>query len=313
MTNSVRRLIDLTHRKTTPLAAGLLAVFFMNHCVSTQADVHPASPPQYDGYELVWHDEFDIDGPPNPDHWVFGAQGFIRNNEDQWYQDDNAVVRDGHLIIEAREERRPNPDFIEGSESWKTNRPYILYTSSLINTRGQHEWLYGRFEVRAKIQNKPGLWPAIWTLGSARGWPGCGEIDIMECYRGNLLANAAWAKADPNNPYASRWDAVKVPVATLPNPENWDDRFHVWRMDWDHDFIRIYVDGHLLNEVDLSKTFNETPDGANPFREPHYLLLNLALGGDNADNPAETDTEFPTQFIVDYARVYQRIQKDGAQ
>lgn len=127
----------------------------------------------------------------------------------------------------------------------------------------------------------------------------------MEYYRDHVLANAAWSKKGKDE-WAARWDAAKVPVAELPRFERWDERFHVWRMDWDYDFIRIYIDGHLLNEIDLSKTFNETQDQKNPFREPHYLLLNLALGGDNADHPADTDTAFPAYFLVDYVRIYQR-------
>ncbi|MEM6855534.1 MAG: glycoside hydrolase family 16 protein [Planctomycetota bacterium] len=265
------------------------------------------SPAVYPGYELVWNDEFDVDGLPNEEDWRFGREGFIRNNEVQWYQDDNAVIKDGVLVIEARKESRPNPNYIAGSESWKTNRPTIEYTSSLISTKGKREFLYGRFEIRAKVQADDSLWPAIWTLGSARSWPGCGEIDIMEYYRDHILANAAWLKDGPQ-PWSARWDASKTPVGELPRPENWDERFHVWRMDWDHDFIRIYIDDHLLNEVDLSKTFNERGDRANPFREPHYILLNLALGGDNADHPDDTDTEFPAHFIVDYVRVYQAVE-----
>ena len=262
----------------------------------------------YPGYRLVWSDEFDVDGPPDPEKWNFGKEGFLRNNEVQWYQGENAVVRDGTLVIEARQERRPNPNYVAGSKSWKTNRRFIEYTSAQVTTRDQHAWTYGRFEIRAKVQARPGLWPAIWTVGSARPWPGCGEIDIMEYYRGKVLANAAWSKAGGNQ-WASRWDASKTPIADLPNPEGWEDRFHVWLMDWDHDFIRIYLDGQLLNEVDLSQTFNETGDRANPFREPHHLLLNLALGGDNADHPADTDTPFPAHFTVDYVRVYQ-LQED---
>ena len=277
----------------------------------SSAEVVTTSLPDYPGYELVWSEEFDTDGLPDPENWSFGPTGFVRNNERQWYQNENAVVRDGHLIIEARQEKRPNPNYVEGSESWKTNRPYIEYTSSLISTRDKHEWLYGRFEIRAKVDARDGLWPAIWTLGSARAWPGCGEIDIMEYYRDTIMATAAWARKGPSQ-WSAHWDAVQTPLDELKDPEGWGDRFHLWRMDWDHDYIRIYLDGQLLNEVDLSETFNDTGSHANPFREPHYLLLNLALGGDKAAEPAETDTQFPAHFIVDYVRVYQQIDQDQA-
>ena len=295
----------MTIEKKVSLAAGL-AVISVGTSVFAAGDPPADGPAIYPGYELVWQDEFDVDGGPDPEKWGFGPEGFIRNHEHQWYQDDNAFVRDGCLVIEARKESRPNPNYLPGSKSWKTNRRTIEYTSSLVSTRGKHQWTFGRFEIRAKIEAQPGLWPAIWTLGSARKWPGCGEIDIMEYYRGKLMANAAWSKQG-NVPWASRWDSSKTPIEQLGDPSGWDDRFHVWRMDWDRDFIRLFVDGQLLNEIDLSKTFNETGDRANPFHEPHYLLLNLALGGDNADNPAETDTEFPSQFLIDYVRIYQAI------
>ncbi|MEM1099229.1 MAG: glycoside hydrolase family 16 protein [Planctomycetota bacterium] len=292
------------------VVAAFVSCFFASCCLGeVSSEVQQPVIPEYPGYALVWHDEFEVVGLPDPTNWTFGPEGFIRNNEHQWYQDRNATVKDGVLIFEAREEHRPNPNYVEGSESWKTNRPHIRYTSSLIHTAGLHEWKYGRFEIRAKVQADDGLWPAIWTLGSARDWPGCGEVDIMEYYRDHILANAAWSQKSPNR-WAAHWDAAKVPMADLPRPEGWDERYHVWRTDWDHDFIRIYLDDYLINEVDLSETFNETGNQANPFREPHYLLLNLALGGDKAENPANTDTEFPAYFKVDYVRVYQRTQEN---
>jgi beta-glucanase (GH16 family) len=142
------------------------------------------------------------------------------------------------------------------------------------------------------------LWPAFWTLGSARGWPGCGEIDIMEYYSGQLLANAAWLGRRGR----AQWDDVKVPVDKF-GGERWAREFHVWRMDWDPRSIRLYHDGQLLNEVDLSMTINNDRQRTNPFHEPHYIIVNLAIGGTRGGDP--TMTEFPTRFEVDYIRVYQ--------
>ena len=143
-------------------------------------------------WTLVWADEFNKDGRPDPNNWVY-ENGFVRNEELQWYQADNAVCKDGLLVIEARRERKPNPDYDPNSRSWRRNRQFIEYTSTCIKTIGRHSWTFGRFEMRGRIDTRPGMWPAFWTLGSARGWPGCGEIDIMEYYRGMLLANACWA------------------------------------------------------------------------------------------------------------------------
>jgi beta-glucanase (GH16 family) len=252
-----------------------------------------------DGYVLVWADEFNRDGAPDPNNWVY-EQGFVRNEELQWYQPQNATCKDGLLVIEARRERKPNPDYDANSRSWRRNRPFIEYTSTCIKTIGRQSWTFGRFEMRGRIDTRPGMWPAFWTLGSARGWPGCGEIDIMEYYRGMLLANACWAG---ERRWSSVWDDLKKPITEFADPD-WSTKFHVWRMDWDTESIRLYVDNELLNTIELSKTINGTLDKANPFHEPHYLLLNLAIGGTNGGDPS--NTEFPARFEVDYVRVYQK-------
>lgn len=253
---------------------------------------------QTSDYSLVWADEFNKDGRPDPNNWIY-ENGFERNEELQWYQPDNAVCKDGLLVIEARRERKPNPNHDPDSNSWRRNRQFIEYTSSCVKTIGRHSWTFGRFEMRGRIDTRPGLWPAFWTLGSARGWPGCGEIDIMEYYRGMLLANACWAG---ERRWSAIWDDLKKPITEF-DPD-WSSRFHVWRMDWDKDNIKLYVDDELLNTIELSKTTNRTPDKANPFHEPHYILLNLAIGGTNGGDPS--NTEFPSRFEIDYVRVYQK-------
>jgi beta-glucanase (GH16 family) len=254
------------------------------------------------GHRLVWAREFDADGLPDPADWNF-ERGFSRNEELQWYQPDNAWIEDGHLVIEARRERVPNPNHEPGSKNWRTARSHAGYTSSSLTTRGKHEWLYGVFEMRARIDTRPGMWPAWWTLGSARPWPGCGEIDIMEFYRGLLLANACWKRAGGR--WAQHWDSTRTSIADL-HPEGdadaWSDEFHVWRMEWSEDRIDLFVDGRLLNSVDVTKTVN--PDGSNPFREPHHMLVNVAVGGTQGGDPSAT--EFPGRYEIDYLRVYQR-------
>ncbi|MEX0927811.1 MAG: glycoside hydrolase family 16 protein [Balneolales bacterium] len=274
------------------LFAVLFALPFLTYC-SGSGSSEVESP---DGFNLVWSDEFDVDGPPDPNNWNF-ENGFVRNNEHQWYRPDNARVEDGHLIIEAvREENLKNPDYDPDSDSWRENREFIEYTSSSMRTRGQHSWLYGRFEIKARIDTRPGIWPAFWSLGTSGGWPAGGEVDIMEYYRGTILANAAWLSDRGRTP---SWDGVKKPISEF--EDDWSDKFHVWRMDWDEDFIRLYVDDLLLNEVDLTETIN--PDGTNPFHHPHYILVNLAIGGHAGGDPSET--EFPSRYEVDYVRIYE--------
>ncbi len=251
-------------------------------------------------YQLVWADEFDTDGAPNPKNWRF-EQGFARNEELQWYQSDNAVCREGRLIIEGRRERRNNPTFQEGSKDWRTQRPFIEYTSASLSTRELHSWQYGRFEIMARIKTQPGLWPAIWFLGVQGEWPSNGEIDLMEFYDASILANAAWGT---QRRWVAKWDSSKTPITSFNDPR-WDQKFHVWRMDWDRTQIKLYLDDQLLNTIDLSQTLNPTDRGPrNPFQQPHYLVLNLALGGVNGGDPSQTP--FPTRYEIEYVRVYQK-------
>lgn len=254
------------------------------------------------GYELVWSDEFEINGKPNEQFWNY-EEGFIRNEELQWYSSNNVFVEDGFLVFEARREEYDNPNYNPSSIDWRYNRELISYTSGLIKTNGKFSFKYGIVEVRAKIDTRMGSWPAIWTLGAERRWPANGEIDILEFYRikgeRKILANAAWSADDSWN---AVWDSEIIAFSDfLKKDPNWGDKFHVWKMIWDEDFIRLYVDDELLNEVDLSKTIHS--DGFNPFHHPHYLLLNLAIGSNGGD-PSET--EFPIRYEVDYVRVFQK-------
>jgi beta-glucanase (GH16 family) len=204
------------------------------------------------------------------------------------------------LVIESRRERVRNTEYDANRSDWQHSRRHADYTSASIHTRGKHRWLYGRFDMRARFDVRPGLWPAFWTLGEARAWPGCGEIDIMEFYDGKLLANAAW---QGRRRYEAAWDSTERPLGKF-NDSAWAEKFHDWRMDWDHDRIRLYVDNELLNEIDVAAATNDDRERARPFREPHYILLNLAIGGTRGGDPSATT--FPARFEVDYVRVFQR-------
>jgi beta-glucanase (GH16 family) len=252
--------------------------------------------PSDGGYQLVWADEFDQDGPPNPDNWTY-EHGFVRNDELQWYQEKNATCRDGLLVIEARKEHVKNERFDPDSGDWRREREFAEYTSACLLTRGKHEWKCGRFAMRAKIDVRPGLWPAFWTLGSARGWPGCGEIDVMEYYAGDLLANLCWQ----GRRGVPAWDSAVIPISKW--GANWANDFHLWQLEWTPQKAIISIDGEILNETDLKDAVNEGRRRSEPFQEPHYLLLNLAIGGTRGGDPATT--EFPAKFEVDYVRVYQ--------
>lgn len=261
--------------------------------------------PNLNNYELIWSDEFNQDGAPNSENWRY-EHGFVRNNELQWYQAENAYCKNGLLVIEARKESNlKNPNYVSDSKEWRKNREYIDYTSSCLITAGKQEWKAGGYyEVRARINTASGSWPAIWLLGNEKEWPDNGEIDIMEFYRINnephILANAAWGTSKR---YTAAWDSEKILFKSfLEKDPNWASKFHVWAMDWNDRSMNIYLDGELLNEIDLSKIKNA--DGTNPFtsEQEFYFLLNLAVGS-NGGVPEES--AFPLKYEVDYVRVYE--------
>lgn len=259
----------------------------------------PNPPTEIPGYSLVWSDEFNYEGNPDPSVWNY-EEGFVRNQEHQWYQIDNANCKNGTLQIEGRKERFPNPNYNASSSDWKYNREYVDYTSASLNTRNLRSWQYGRFEIRAKIPACDGAWPAIWTLGVASEWPSCGEIDIMEYYDNSILANAAWGTSEKG---IAAWNSSKKSISYFTAKDaDWANKFHIWRMDWTSEAIKLYLDDELLNTIELSKTINAS--GKNPFMQEHYVLLNLALGGQNGGNPESP--EYPITYYVDYFRVYQK-------
>jgi beta-glucanase (GH16 family) len=166
------------------------------------------------GYKLVWSDEFNKNGRPDPNNWTY-ERGFVRNEELQWYQPDNARCENGMLIIEGRRERKENPRYRPDNRDFRLSREYVEYTSSSLTTRRLQSWQYGRFEMRGRIDTRPGLWPAFWTLGIEGPWPSNGEIDIMEYYRGLLLANAAWAA---ERRWTAQWDDSRKPITEFNDP-----------------------------------------------------------------------------------------------
>ena len=259
-----------------------------------------------EGWQLIWHDEFDRDGRPDSTKWGYEI-GYSRNHEAQWYAKENVFQRDGHLVIEARQADFPCPAYREGSSSWRNSRKRVEWTSGAVITAGKFSFLFGRVEVSARIPVCKGSWPAIWLLGLKHTWPACGEIDMMEYYMVNgkptILANACWAGDTADD---DQWDNSLTPLTHFTDRDPaWAERFHVWRMDWDKERIMLYLDDELLNEVDLTRTINGKlrGTGINPFHYPQYLLLNLALDirVKNYD-----PKDFPMRYEIDYVRVFQK-------
>lgn len=275
----------------------LLFLCLLSFPVSAHADT--------ERWQLVWHDEFDTDGAPDSTRWNY-ERGFVRNQELQWYAPENVYQRDGHLVIEARPANFACPTYRAGSQDWRTSRERIQWTSGAVETRHSFSFLYGRVVVRARIPVCKGAWPAIWLLGKGLPWPSCGEIDMMEYYQHNghptVLANACWG-SDRRN--IGQWDSSYTPLSHFGECDpSWAERFHEWRMDWDENYIRLYLDDELLNEIDLARTINGKAhgEGINPFHHPLYLLLNLALDTRVKDYAPE---DFPMRYEIDYIRVFQ--------
>ncbi len=237
--------------------------------------------------KLVWHDEFNGTGLPNPADWTY-EYGFIRNGEKQFYTKNrlkNVYQKDGKLTIEAFKE-----DFEENDKK-------AQYTSGSITTFGRHSWTYGRIEVRAKLPKGVGTWPAIWMLGEnihQVGWPACGEIDIMEYVGFNPTQVHATVHAKGNKD----WHIQKGANIRL---EGIEDRMAVYAVEWTKDKMDFFVDDQKYYSIELDK-FDSL---GRPFDLPHYLILNLAIGGGWGGQKGIDDSIFPVKYEFDYVRVYQ--------
>ena len=270
-----------------------------------KADPFAPNPPA--GMKLVWSDEFNVDGRPDPANWTYET-GYVRNHEAQWYRPESAEVRDGCLVItgEHHDQPLPNPRGAGGRFGFGGDNRPIEYTSACLITKGLHSFQFGRIEARVKAPLMEGSWPAFWTLGVSENWPSCGEIDIFEYYKETVLANFCWSAA--GGQWSPEWSTVRIPLGDYrkDDPE-WADKFHVYAMDWDENRIVLSVDGRAVNDSSIAGVKNARYRSVeNPFHQPHYLLVNLALGGDNGGDV--TKVPFPVHMYVDYVRVYQKAE-----
>lgn len=229
--------------------------------------------------DLVWADEFDVDGAPDPANWTYdigtGTDGW-GNFEDQYYTDDasNVIVEDGNLKITARAES------FSGSN----------YTSGRIKSENLFEFTYGRVDIRAKLPTGAGTWPALWTLGEnyeTEEWPACGEMDIME-HVGNTQNTISSTLHYPGN---SGGDGVGGDT----NVSTASTEFHVYTMEWKDDEILFAVDNVIH--------FTFLNDASLPFNSDFFLIINVAMGGNlgGAIDPNFTESTLE----VDYVKVYQ--------
>ena len=230
---------------------------------------------------LQFADEFNGNGSPDGSKWGYdtGANGW-GNNESQFYttRSENVKIENGVLKITARKEN------YEGAS----------YTSARLKTQGKFSFKYGRIEVRAKLPEGGGTWPAIWMLGSnfnSVGWPACGEIDIME-HIGNEMGKVHSTLHTPSS-YGASVNSQSV------NVENVSSEFHVYAANWTAEKIEFSVDGEVFY------TYNPSEKNAStwPFNKEHFIIMNVAMGGNFG---GEIDPSFTQGTMeIDYVRVYQ--------
>jgi beta-glucanase (GH16 family) len=243
-----------------------------------------AAPVSAAAWDLVWSDEFDKPGALDTSKWAIQVGPSTVNGELEYYSNrlENIKVADGYLNIIARKENFGGRN----------------YTSGRINTEGKAWWTYGKFEIKAKLPQGKGSWPAFWMLGHEcdkhGGWPACGEIDIAE-YAGKNpnVVNTTMHMKDinymlKNNPHGS---------ATLTDV---GANFHVYTLEWYKDHMDFFMDSVKV------MTFKDPGKGAGswPYFNPQYIILNEAIGGGYA-GPVD-DKIFPTQWTIDYVRVYKQ-------
>ena len=240
---------------------------------SVTVNVVPALP------GLVWSDEFDVNGAPNPAKWGYDigtGSGGWGNNELQYYtsRPENVVVQGGLLKI----------------NTIKENYLGSAYTSARLLSKGKYSFKYGRIEVRAKFPTGVGTWPAAWMLGdniSTVGWPNCGEVDIVEHLGRDLNKIYGTLHYPGRSGGNADGNTVVIPDATT--------AFHTYAVEWSASSIKIYVDAQLYHTVPNSTVL--------PFNQNFFILLNMAIGGNfgGAVDPAFTNATYE----IDYVRVYQ--------
>ncbi|KAJ8600069.1 hypothetical protein CTAYLR_001874 [Chrysophaeum taylorii] len=244
------------------------------------------------GYKLVWSDEFQEEGLPDPSKWGYQVEANNwthdrRHNELQWYMAGraaNSVVRDGKLVLTARR------------EDWLTEP----YTSARLLTKGRASWKYARVDVRAKLPaGRPGVWPAIWLMPTDQrygAWPESGEIDVME----NVGFEPGVVHATVHT--AAYNHRIKTQIQATTRVPTAHDDFHVYSVEWNPDTIRCFVDGNAFFEF-------SRPGGGGatewPFDQRFHLILNVAVGGNWGGTMGIDPSAFPTTFEIDYVRVYQ--------
>lgn len=242
-------------------------------------------------YHLVWSEEFDYEGQPNPEKWNYDVGNHQwANRELQAYTDreNNVSVKDGKLVIRALKEK-------DGDRQ---------YTSARMTTYDRQSWQYGYFEIRAKLPSGRGSWPALWFLPDdiRQGvrWPLCGEIDMMEHTVVNKDVLVYSLHSLKHN--HTRNDVVQY--STSVRHPGVCEEFHVYGMEWTADYVEYFLDGESVCKYRKTDDKEDQTELAWPYDKPYYLIMNIAVGG-MMGGPV-TDEDLPFIMEVDYVRVYQK-------
>ena len=247
------------------------------------------------GYNLVWSDEFDVDGLPDAAKWdhdvSLNSTGWV-NHELEYYaaaRPENSRVIGGSLIIEARHEDLALAQFPD----WGGQH----YTSARLVTRNLASWTYGFVEARARLPCGVGTWPAIWMLSALPvAWPAGGELDIMEHVGFDPgVIHGTVHTTDYNGKLGNQRSATTVMTDVCSN-------FHRYQLTWTPTRITVGMDDH--NYFQYSNDGSGTAEW--PFDNPQFLILNVAVGGDWGGQHGVDDAIFPVSMEIDYVRVYQR-------
>jgi beta-glucanase (GH16 family) len=275
---------------------GLFSLAFVFFVLKSHAQLVIPKSPVMSKYEFskipIWSDEFNYTGKPDSTKWSYdlGDHGW-GNHELQNYTDkkENARVEDGRLIIEVKKES-------SGKQQ---------YSSARLFSKGRGDFLYGKFEIKAKLPAGTGTWPAIWMLPSAasygnNGWPDNGEIDIMEHvgFDPNRIHGNIHTKAFNHSIKTNKGGKIMTTNAS--------SGYHVYGCQWTPEEITISIDG--VQYFKFRKSINYGWEEW-PFDKPFHILLNVAVGGDWGGQKGVDDSIFPQKMEIDYVRVYPLLEK----
>ncbi len=240
------------------------------------------------GY-LKWEDDFDGESV-NKDYWTYevgnghkeGIPGW-GNNELQYYTDgENARVEDDHLIITVREEPRSDQ---YGSYN---------YTSTRMITKDKVNIKYGRIEIRAKLPEGQGLWPAFWLLGSdidENPWPACGEIDMMEFIAGQV--DTVHGTVHGPNHFGGNGITPHYQLES----GTFVDEYHTFTLEWTVNEIRWYIDDQEEPYHVVEKTANNEAVRGGEIEGPKYTKNQVVNGDFNTDIVDNMNTNPDNWFV----------------